>query len=116
MIITTVKSGIRHTIEVVEDQNAPYYSALSLANAVNHNSVENAISIYPNPNSGLYTIELANYKDPSIEIYNVLSKKVKSMQQTATKTTVDLTGFIKGIYFVIIPSNGEQTSKKIILE
>ena len=113
MIITTVKSG---GIEVVEDPNAPDYSALSLANAMNHQAAENAISIYPNPSNGLYTIELADYTDASIEIYNVLGKKVKSMQQTATKTTVDLTGFPKGVYFVNILSNGEQISKKIILE
>jgi len=113
MIITTVKSG---GIEVVEDPNAPDYSALSLANAMNHQAAENTISIYPNPSNGLYTIELADCTDASIEIYNVLGKKVKSMQQTATKTTVDLTGFPKGIYFVNTRSNGELISKKIILE
>ncbi|MES2556648.1 MAG: T9SS type A sorting domain-containing protein [Bacteroidota bacterium] len=112
-IITPVKSG---GIEVAEDPNAPDYSALSLANAANHQTVENAISIYPNPSTGLYTIELADYTDASIEIYNVLGKKVKTIQQTTAKTTVDLTGFTKGVYFVNILSNGETISKKIILE
>lgn len=116
MIITTVKSGNGHTVEAVEDPNAPDYGALSLANAVNHQGEENAIAIYPNPSNGLYTIELADYTDASIEVYNVLGKKVKTVQQTATKTTVDLTGYPKGVYFVNIHSNGELISKKIILE
>lgn len=116
MIITTVKSGNGHTIEAVEDPNAPDYGALSLTNAANHQAKENAISVYPNPGTGLYSIELADYTDASIEIYNVLGKKVKTVQQTTTKMTVDLTGFPKGVYFVNILSDGEQISKKIILE
>jgi len=116
MIISTVKSGNGHTVEVTEDPNAPDYSAVSLANTINQKGLAKTVSIYPNPSIGLYTIELTNNNNASIEIYNVLGKQVKSIQQTDAKTTVDLTGFPKGVYLVNILSNGEQTIEKIILE
>ena len=52
----------------------------------------------------------------TIEVYDALGKKVKSFEQTAFKSTFDLTGFPKGIYMVNISSHGSKTSKKIILE
>ncbi|MDF3028336.1 MAG: hypothetical protein K0S23_2643 [Fluviicola sp.] len=116
MIVTTVKSGNGHTLQIVEDPSAPDYSTLSLAYRNNDASLESSVTIYPNPSTGLYTIELEDYSDASIEIYNVLGKKVKSIQQTAAKTTVDLTGYPKGVYLVNIHSNDKQISKKIILE
>ena len=116
VIITTVKSGNGHTVEVVEDPNAPDYSAASMASLINQKVLENAIAIYPNPSNGLYTVELSNETTASIEVYNVLGKLVQSIPQADSKTMIDLTGFPKGVYLVNIFSNGEQTSKKIILE
>lgn len=116
VIITTVKSGNGHTVEVVEDPNAPDYSAASMASLINQKAIENAIAIYPNPSNGLYNVELSNETTASIEVYNVLGKLVQSIPQADSKTMIDLTGFPKGVYLVNIFSNGEQTSKKIILE
>ncbi|MFN5983076.1 MAG: T9SS type A sorting domain-containing protein, partial [Fluviicola sp.] len=72
--------------------------------------------IYPNPTDGLFTIDLQNIENAQIEIYTVFGQKVKSLSQIEAKTTIDMTGFTKGIYFVKIKSNGKEEISKIILE
>jgi hypothetical protein len=112
--VTPVKTA--NGIELVEDHTAPDFSALSSASIEANTALTKEVSIYPNPSTGLYTIELATTENSTIEIYNVFGAKVKTISQTAAKTKLDLTGFSKGIYWVSILSNGEQSRTKIILE
>jgi hypothetical protein len=78
--------------------------------------INNTLSVYPNPGTGLYTLELGKEGKVNVEVYDALGKKVKSFEQTALTAVFDLTGFPKGIYIVNVISDGTKTSKKIILE
>lgn len=110
MMVAPVKSG--NGVEVYEDTKAPDYTQLALDRLDQENSVE----IYPNPSTGLYTIELNETTEASIEIYNAMGNKVQDVKQTGAATSFNLTGLSKGIYFVKVVANGKQMSKKIILE
>ncbi len=112
MIITPARSADGHTMIAYEDLNAPDFSQAASINTVS----KDELSIFPNPSNGLFTIELASSENTNFEIYNILGKKVKSVQQTGAKTTLDLSDFPKGIYFVNILSNGSQITKKVIIE
>jgi hypothetical protein len=123
IVSTARKSGNGQKIEVKEDRNAPDYSVLSLKKAKSGIKAEksrieseNEASIYPNPGTGLYTLNLTYKVNASIEIYNALGEKTKTVQQTGAKTIINLTGFPRGIYFVKILSNGKQITRKISLE
>ena len=110
VIVAPTKAG--NGVEVYEDPKGPQSLELALMNRDQENSVE----IFPNPSTGLYTIELDESNGAFIEVYNLLGKKVQDVKQTGASTTFDLTGFPKGVYFVKVTTDGEQLSKKIILE
>ena len=75
---------------------------------------ELGINIFPNPSSGI--ININTQEQLFINIYNQQGVLIKSMQINKNKT-IDLTGFSKGIYMVVIRTrNNETLKKKVILK
>ncbi len=73
-------------------------------------------SVYPNPGTGVFTIEMNDELNATVEVYDALGKKVKTIQQNGFKSVLDLTGFPKGMYMINITSEGQLVSKKIVLQ
>lgn len=88
---------------------------------------ENVLSIYPNPNTGTFTMNagisisgMNSENEISIEIYNSLGQMIYSKQISSTdgsmNKTIELNDIAKGIYIVRI-QNGEVTDEqKLIIE
>jgi len=74
------------------------------------------ISVYPNPFKDRITLTTTNATIKSIEIYNVLGKKVANISQRIGKeTTMDVSNLRSGIYLLkTTDSLGNVTTKKII--
>ncbi len=73
--------------------------------------VENSLSgfgIYPNPNSGEFTIALNKLgESTSVEIYNTLGQMIKNEPLTKLQTKINLIGEPNGIYFIRVVENGK---------
>lgn len=67
------------------------------------------ISIYPNPTQNVININTKLNVD-KIEVYDILGSKINQTYST----TIDLSQYRSGIYFLVIYSNSNQISKKII--
>jgi hypothetical protein len=74
------------------------------------------VTLYPNPTTGIFTIETEGIKEATMEVYSISGVKMKSLKMEGSKTEVDLTNIPKGIYLLSIITNGETISKKIIIE
>ena len=91
-------------------------------------SVTNHLEIFPNPSSGIFTIQLSEVNVPySIEVFNVLGEKVFSQSKIPIRTgtggqnstsKIDLSSQPNGIYFyrVFTESGGVVSSGKIVVE
>ena len=81
-------------------------------------SAEEAITIYPNPNSGVFTLDIKNISDASIRIFNMLGEEIKqfTIQNSGNKTEVDLREQAKGVYYLQVTSSQRSLTKKIIIE
>jgi Secretion system C-terminal sorting domain len=84
-------------------------------------SIENEITLYPNPSTNQITIEfdLSETKNTAIEIKNVLSQTVKTISTNSfikgnNKIEVDVREFSNGIYFVQVTSAETAISTKFI--
>jgi hypothetical protein len=72
------------------------------------------IIIYPNPNNGVFTIELNT--TTQVIITNVLGDVLSNSTLTAGKQTLDIQNKANGIYFVKLVQNGKQQTIKLIKE
>ena len=75
-----------------------------------------AITIYPNPSKGIYTIDLSYEKEPTkIVIHNVLGELVYDQLLTPqTQNQIDLTHLAKGYYIARINNESRSTQQKLI--
>ena len=110
-VVWSFKSG--------KDGSGPYgdlvlYNSASGINqlAVNNNQV----SIYPNPTSGQFTIKsTSNQPGYTIEVYNVVGKKVYQSVLSNSQNSINLSSQPAGMYFVYLKSNeGVEVGKVLV--
>ncbi|MCC7453418.1 MAG: M4 family metallopeptidase, partial [Crocinitomix sp.] len=80
--------------------------------------IQNGISIYPNPTDNFVTIESQLSQNGTIEVSDVLGRKLFSIPLTNKLTQIDLARYeAKGLYFIhVIDEKGETLAiEKVIL-
>ena len=76
-------------------------------------SKSNGFKLYPNPNSGSFTIEIDNsVKDVSIEIFNLLGQRVEKVERVEKVTLMDLV-LAEGIYLVRVKNGDVVWMRKV---
>ncbi|WP_310556627.1 T9SS type A sorting domain-containing protein [Flavobacterium sp.] len=81
--------------------------------SVNDNELANNIKVYPNPTSNFLNIELANSLElRNVEITTITGQKVLE----STASTIDMSGFQNGVYFIKIVSDKGVLTQKFIKE
>ena len=75
---------------------------------------QNAIKLYPNPNTGRFTIEVDKSKvSQNYQIFNLEGSIIQEGRLSSRHTLIDLNGFGKGIYFFRLNESG--ISRKVVL-
>ena len=86
----------------------------------NNDFVKNNFSISPNPNKGIFSIQLTEVTDNySVIIIDALGREIFNAEYNQTSDLVqniELDNALSGMYFVTIQSKGAQITKKIIIE
>lgn len=76
---------------------------------------EYQISVYPNPSSGIFTIQTTDLEIAfSITVRDLSGKIIHSESMAKNKTQLDLSNYSSGIYFVTIATNSNQQTVKLI--
>ena len=86
----------------------------------NNEFISNNFSIIPNPNSGIFSIQLKyQFYNYTVFIYDSLGREVYHSdfnQTTDLAQSIKINNALKGMYFVSIKSNDAIITKKIIIE
>jgi len=92
------------------------YSLVSSVAEENNNNI--AVNVFPNPASQSITIDLSNFKQElvSIEISNNLGQIINHSTEKQSKVVVDVSDYVKGLYFVKVNFGDFIAIKKIIIE
>ena len=110
--ISGLSSGL-YTITVIDANGCSKDTTFEVRNTVGINDLSSiGFEIYPNPTSGLFQIKGDGYY--TIAITDAAGRIVMSIDAT-NNTTVDLTPFENGIYFVRIEKDGVQYVDKVVL-
>ncbi|MFT6745741.1 MAG: hypothetical protein ACJAZ2_000075 [Glaciecola sp.] len=71
-------------------------------------------SVYPNPASSVINIEGAS--SGTIKVLNTLGSVVAALAFDGTKTSVDVSGLSKGLYFVQLTTNDGVSTQSVVVE
>lgn len=80
------------------------------------------VSIFPNPNNGMFTLKMnhKSQKPLDIHIYNSLNKVVYSTKKITSqrefKTEIDLSVYSNGIYYLHVMGDDVNVIKKLIIQ
>jgi hypothetical protein len=74
--------------------------------------------VYPNPSNGIINIQTPDDSEGTVEVYNALGTKIKSMELNGAEMdrSVDLSHHPKGIYMLNIITAGKKYIRKVIIE
>ncbi|TXB66696.1 T9SS type A sorting domain-containing protein [Vicingus serpentipes] len=79
-----------------------------------HTSELSSIVAYPNPTTGIVEVMLpAN--NANVAVFNMIGEEVANSSTTSNMLKIDLSAQPNGVYFIKVTSNGEVTTKKILL-
>ena len=86
-------------------------------NGIEDKVLEDRTNIYPNPSTGLFTLEMKdNIGLVNVNVYNSLGALVASYQMSnGLSIQLDLSRFENGLYYVNLTSENAQTTKRISL-
>ncbi len=83
--------------------------------SVDENTLNQAVSLYPNPANEKFEVRNDNQFPLSIALYDILGNKVKSVENSQLKKqTFSLSGLNSGVYLVEIKSGDQRIVKKLI--
>ncbi|MES2132926.1 MAG: T9SS type A sorting domain-containing protein [Bacteroidota bacterium] len=83
------------------------------------NSAEDEMTIFPNPSTGIFSIQsqTTGNEEQFVEVYNVLGSKVySSPKNKLTKQEVDISQQPKGVYVVKVYQGKKCTTRKIMVQ
>lgn len=71
---------------------------------------------FPNPANEQMNISVAGANEFTYQFVNLLGKDVLDGVSTGENTVVNVSGMAKGIYFLIVQTNGLKATKKVIID
>ena len=79
---------------------------------------ENGVKIYPNPNSGVFTVEIYDLKSTvyDLRVYDVLNREIFNSHVVNRTSYIDLRGHPAGIYNLQVITDQGISNNKIIIE
>jgi len=81
------------------------------------NQIETKISIYPNPSTGLFKVQLKDINNwNQVSVTDISGKEIYSIKDFQNEVLLDLRENGKGVYILNLISEKENTMRKIIVE
>lgn len=74
------------------------------------------LEVYPNPSSALVNLSVQNNEVSEYTVFAVSGALVKEATSFSAKTSIDVSAWESGVYFLQVNSQGKSTVRKIIVE
>lgn len=72
--------------------------------------------IYPNPSNGRFNILMKDKTTGTAHIFDMSGRLLHTQEKVGNESKIDLTGFAKGNYMIVIEAGTKKLAKKIIIK
>ena len=73
-----------------------------------------AVSLYPNPTTGVTYVEVSGDEMESVEVYDAYGKLLQTMKVSGNVTQLELSGYATGTYYVRVTTTKGVVTKRVI--
>lgn len=110
-------SSLQNTAPFSDQIVGAFVFTLEQVLSTNEHLLENAISIYPNPNNGNININTTgNIVLEKAAIYAITGKRVKEFNNIANQKSLSFNSLKSGLYFLKLDSDKGGIVKKLIIQ
>ena len=81
---------------------------------INDYTLDNSVTVYPNPTSGVVQIKNEEWRMKNVEVYDVYGKLLNVMSVNDHTANLDLSGYAKGTYFVKVTTEKGVVTKRVV--
>ena len=104
---------------IADETNNRVRKVANVATGVSqYSNLNTKISIYPNPSSGIFTIETNTTTKQTMQVYDVNGRVIpipNPSQREGNKFTIDLSNLPTGVYNINITSNDGAVNKLVVI-
>ncbi|MBL4652682.1 MAG: T9SS type A sorting domain-containing protein, partial [Flavobacteriales bacterium] len=106
-----------YSVIVTDGNGCTVTENVSISEPLSIGEISNSIqlSLFPNPNNGMFTLNISKEGSYTIIIRNVIGQTVKNVNLNGTQVEISLNSVEAGIYFVTIRGNKFEKTKRIIV-
>jgi hypothetical protein len=108
MIATVRNNNLIITQGIIQPINA----SLKINDEVIKTDLIDFVKIYPNPIKNLLFVELIEIENANIQLFDALGKIILETKISAPKTTIDLTSYANGNYYLVAFNSKDKRLKK----
>ena len=81
---------------------------------IDNYTLDNTVTVYPNPTTGVVQIKNEELRMKSVEVYDVYGKLLHAMSVNDHTANLDLSGYAKGTYFVKVTTEKGVVTKRVV--
>jgi hypothetical protein len=115
-------NSLNDTLVQISPANANFGDSTSLTFCISgagigENELNSFWSIFPNPSNQFITIDLNKFVgENTIQFVTTTGQVVRSLTTSDTLSTIDVSTFAKGVYFVTLQTERGNTTKRLVIK
>ncbi len=85
-----------------------------MTTGINDYTLDNSVTVFPNPTNGLVQIKNGEWRMENVEVYDAYGKLLNTMNVNDHTANLDLSGYAKGTYFVRVTTEKGVVTKRVV--
>ena len=81
---------------------------------IDNYTLDNTVTVFPNPTSGVVQIKNEEWRMESVEVYDAYGKLLNTMIVNDKAATISLSDYAEGIYFLKVNTDNGTVTKRIV--
>jgi hypothetical protein len=112
----TASSNGSYAVEITENNCSDTSTCIQVTGTgIEENSFDNQVSVYPNPNDGVFTVSIfGTLNNCSIIITDLVGKFVYQQTITTPQSEISLESLQTGVYVIRIKNGNQITTKRLV--